>query len=333
MSIRIEGCGLAGVFVGWQLWLRGIAFEHSGDTRGGASQVAAGLMNPVTGKGMNPSWRCEEFLPEARDFFQKVEELLGKVYFHRQEVLRVFATEKESRKFDARRAELSPWVHRVYPELPEIQGAFHGGVSWQGGGWVNVPEFLKDSLAFFRKHPPQVSQQAPFQPGSEIRIWCQGALGLREGLFSTLPTRLAKGEILEFEAPRWNESRILNRRGWLIPIGGHRFRVGATYEWDELSSNPTEDGLQWLLSLAREFTAEEIIPRNHVAGVRPIVRNSIPVVGQHEASRNDWVLNGLGSKGCLYGPSAARQLVAAILDGDGIDPTMTLASVPRRSGI
>lgn len=327
MKIRIEGCGLAGVFVGWHLWWRGIDFEHIGDRGAGASQVAAGLMNPVTGKGMNVSWRCEEFLPEARDFFRKVEEVLGAVYFHEREVLRIFGNEKEGRKFESRRPEIDLWVDQVYAELPEIKGAHGGGVSWQGGGWVDVPGFLGASLAFFEAN--RTVGAGRVMEGSEAspRIWCQGALGLQEGLFGHLPTRLAKGEILEFDAPGWNETRILNRRGWVIPIGGNRFRIGATYEWEDLSSTPTEGGLEWLLALAREFTDEEMIPRKHVAGVRPIVRNSIPVVGEHATLAGNWILNGLGSKGCLYGPSAARQLVGAIIDGSEVDPTLTLSSL------
>lgn len=329
MKIQIEGCGLAGVFVGWQLWFRGVDFEHTGDRLAGASQVAAGLVNPVTGKGMNVSWRCQDFLPEARQFFKKVESLLGAVYFHEREVLRIFADEKERRKFESRRAEIAIWVHRLYPELPEVKGADNGGVSWQGGGWVDVAGFLKASHSFFESHR-HLSGQLPQGATEPIRIWCQGAFGLQEGLFQGLPTRLAKGEILEFEAPGWEEKRILNRRGWLIPIGENLFRIGATYEWNDLSSEPTGSGLQWLLRLCREFTHQEVIPRKHVAGVRPIVRNSIPVVGEHEARPGNWILNGLGSKGCLYGPAAARQLVEALLDGHEIDPALTLASVPQK---
>ena len=32
----------------------------------GSSAVAAGMLSPVTGKAMNPSWRVAEFLEDAR---------------------------------------------------------------------------------------------------------------------------------------------------------------------------------------------------------------------------------------------------------------------------
>ena len=120
------------------------------------------------------------------------------------------------------------------------------------------------------------------------------------------------------------EKRILNRRGWSIPIGDDCYRVGATYEWDDLTNEPTEAGRLKLESLVREFTDLPFEVRNHIAGVRPIVRNSEPVVGAHPQDPSSFVLNGLGSKGCLYGPKVAQQLVELILDGTPVDEELNL---------
>lgn len=313
-GVTIQGCGLAGVFLGWQLWRRGVGFRHLGERQVGASHAAAGLINPVTGKGMNAGWRLDEFLAEMGDFYAEVEAVLGKRYFFRLPVLRVFSNEAEKAKFLRKEAEMLPWVGAFYETLPDVKDGSAGGVEWLGGGWLNVRGFLMDSLAFFE------GWQGRSQ--CEATVLCEGSRGLLGGSFSYLPNRLAKGEILEVSVPGWGEWRILNRRGWAIPIGDDVYRVGATYEWDDLTDDPTAAGREKVERLVREFTDLDFSVRSHVAGVRPIVRNSEPVIGCHPTEENLYLINGLGSKGCLYGPAVARQLVELLLDGKSVDPQL-----------
>ena len=319
-GVTIHGCGLAGVFLGWRLWQRGISFQHVGAREVGASWAAAGLVNPVTGKGMNVSWRLAEFLEEMKEFYLDAGAMLGRHYFREEPVLRIFAGEKEKAKFRAKQDELEPWIGGVYPVLTDVKGGDAGGVEWLGGGWVNVRRFVNDSLAFF-------AEEGMGRPGPEVEVYCEGAKGLQKGCFSYLPQRLAKGEILEVEVPEWGEQRILNRRGWSIPIGGERYRVGATYEWDDLTNEPSEKGQLKLESLVREFTDRPFSIKNHVAGIRPIVRNSEPVIGAHPDEKGKFVFNGLGSKGCLYGPKVAQELVLHLLDGQALDPALDVAAL------
>jgi glycine/D-amino acid oxidase-like deaminating enzyme len=55
----------------------------------------------------------------------------------------------------------------------------------------------------------------------------------------------------------------------------------------------------------------------HVAGVRPIVHVSRPVV---EATATGIVVNGLGSKGALTAPYFAAMVAAHLVDGTPLDP-------------
>ena len=314
-EVTIRGCGLAGTLLGWRLWQRGMRFRIEGDRGVGASWAAAGLVNPVTGKGMNASWRLREFLEEMKAFYSEAALLLKQNYFREKPVLRIFASEKERQKFEAKRALLEPWIGQVYPDLDDVKGGQWGGVHWHGGGWLDVKGFVTDSMAFFAKNP--VSKLSP-----EVSVYCEGAKGLRGGPFSWLPQRLAKGQIVEVEVPGWNEDRILNRNGWCIPIGKDRYRVGATYEWETLSGEPTTDGRAKLEELVAEFTELPFRVLNQVAGIRPIVRTSQPVIGAHAKLPKTYVFNGLGSKGCLYGPKASQELVTHLLDGKKIDPEL-----------
>ena len=70
-EVIIVGQGLAGTCLAWRLWDRARDFSlvHRGDRRS-TSFISAGLLTPVTGRNLNPSWRLEEFLSEARAFYQ-----------------------------------------------------------------------------------------------------------------------------------------------------------------------------------------------------------------------------------------------------------------------
>lgn len=317
-EVTIKGCGLAGVLLGWRLWQRGMRFHFEGEQNVGASWAAAGLVNPVTGKGMNASWRLAEFLDEMKCFYSEAGRLLGQKYFREKPVLRIFANEKELQKFKAKKAELEPWIGQIHSVLTDVKNGQLGGVEWRGGGWLDVKGFVQDSLVFFDKNPAQ--DTAP-----EVTVYCEGAKGLESGPFSYLPSRMAKGQIVEVKIPAWNEQRILNRNGWCIPIGENCFRVGATYEWSDFTNEPTLEGREKLEKLVAEFTDLPFEILKQVAGVRPIVRTSQPIIGRHSENPNTFVFNGLGSKGCLYGPKVAQELTSHLLDGRRLDPGLDVA--------
>ncbi|MEM7783542.1 MAG: FAD-dependent oxidoreductase [Planctomycetota bacterium] len=315
--LTIRGCGLAGVLLGWRLWQRGVTFRLEGRKDVGASKAAAGLVNPVTGKGMNTSWRLSDFLPEMKAFYGEIGALLGQNYFYEKPVLRIFSDEKERQKFFKKRVQLEPWIAKVHPILPHMKHGQWGGVQWHSGGWLNVRAFVEDSLEFFERECPGFTEP-------NATVYCEGAKGLQSGPFSFLPQRLAKGQIVEVTVPGWNENAILNRNGWCIPIGGDRYRVGATYEWDDLDDEPSEQGRLELEQRVAQFTDIAFTVVKQVAGVRPIIRTSQPVIGRHPEINDAFVLNGLGSKGCLYGPKVARELVSHLLDNQELDPDLDI---------
>ncbi len=323
-KVTIKGCGLAGTLLGWRLWQRGVRFQIEGDQEAGASWAAAGLVNPVTGKGINASWRFEEFFHEMEEFYSKVGVLLERNYFRANPVLRLFASENERQKFKEKQSLLEPWIEQVYPVLNDVKEGQWGGVQWRVGGWLDVRSFVRDSIAFFESQPT-------VSPAPKVTVYCDGAKGLTAGPFSWLPQRLAKGQIVEVAVPGWNEQRILNRSGWCIPVGNDCYRVGATYEWDDLNNEPTSEGRIELEKLVATFTDLPFELRNQVAGVRPIVRTSQPVIGKHPDQPNIFVFNGLGSKGCLYGPKTAQELVAHLLDEQDLDPDLDVATFAKYS--
>ena len=298
----IVGQGLAGTCLAWEFLRRGVDFHITDLGKGGSTRVAAGLINPITGKNFEPSWRIADFYPQAIAFYRSLEEEFGETLWHPLPVLRLASSEKEWAKIFMKLdlPEVRVWMGAAR----EAPTGFLGGVELVGGGWLDTRKFLELSADRFRELGLWAETGSP-------HIRCEGAAGLISS--SMGEHRCAKGEILTVRAD-WPETHIrIGAGGWLVPIGGGCFRVGSTYDWDNLDETPTTAGLDRITALAVKLGGESFEIIAHVAGIRPILRRSQPLVGKNESE--DWFFNGLGSKGTLYAPGMSAMLADWILDG------------------
>jgi len=311
---QIVGQGLAGTCLAWHFLNRGAACTISSVGRDGSSRVAAGLVNPVTGKNFTPSWRIAEFLPEAQVFYQNIEVLLGVRFWHPLPVLRLARDLKEWRRIEERvlRPETAVWI----TDTVTPPDGWHAAVELRGGARLDTRAFLDASKSHFEKLGVYQQSSVAFR-GHDRTIFCEGAAGLMDHRLG--PHRCAKGEILTISAPNWPQTHIrIGAGGWLVPIGGGCFKTGSTYEWDILDNQPTDAGRDRVIEIARLLGGNDAFTIiAHEAGVRPILRRSQPLIGRHPDGA--WVFNGLGSKGSLYAPGCARRLAVACLDGTPIE--------------
>jgi glycine oxidase len=305
--------GLAGCCLAWQRHFRGESFTWEDDDRpGAASKVAAGLINPVTGKNFSPSWRIAEFLPEAEAFYARVGGLLGKQLWFPFPVWRLVA-DAEWAKVDSKLGEAEPWIERIEEDVPGWSRA----IILKGGGRVATREFCEGTRAYFADKRNPASDSAP-------TVLCEGAAGLMAGRLGR--HRCAKGEILTLRAPWRNDRMLIGGGGWLVPVGGDTFKVGSTYVWDRLDGEPTVEGRAKVEKIARLLGGGDFVVIAHEAGVRPIVRKSQPVIGPLEDGHV--VFNGLGSKGSLYAPGVAARLAAWLAGEAEIEAELDVRCLP-----
>jgi len=325
----IVGFGLAGACMAWHLWNKGVAFRIIDSGKRGSSYVAAGLVHPVTGKNCTVAEGYALHRAEAEAFYRRCELLLQRQVWFPMEVVRLLGPAEQKKmlpKFETGPA--AEWViqmDRHESELGDI------AIRLRGGARLDVAEFLRCSRAFFERQGLVEVREFSGASQDATIILCEGAQGLMRGNPISWQHRCAKGEILTVHAPSWRQSRMITGRGWLVPIGNDCYKVGATYEWKQLDELSSEKGLQQIETIARDLGGEDYTILAHDAGIRPILRKSQPVAGM--IAPHVYVLNGLGSKGSLHAPWAARALVEHLMDGTPLQSHLSLetyfASLPH----
>ena len=333
----IIGQGLAGSALAMALIDRGATvMVIDQEDENSASRVAAGLVTTVAGKGMNLSWRQAEYLPEAISYYRKLEEVSGKRLFHSLDTLRLFDSEKQKIKFNNKRELLSEWVEDVDSESSSEWNADHGGFIMKQGGWLDTKTYLqvvREILAerylidsFCEQDLNYFNGEVKWKDVKAKRIvLCQGAKGLtEEGLFSHLDHRSAKGEILTIKIPSADQQKVINRNGWLIPLGNEIWRAGATYEWEDMIGVPTQAGRDEIEEKVSNLTDLPFQVIGHDAGVRPIMRKSQPYFGHHPDHPEVSFFNGLGSKGVTTAPSVAIHLAGHLIADYQLDTGISL---------
>ncbi len=348
VDFLVIGQGLAGSSLALELLKRGRSvlvvdrLDGSGSTR-----IAAGLVTPLTGKGMNPAWRQEYYLPKAVDFYHQLEKESGRKFYHNTPVVRVFGSGKEREKWRSKQAPEHPWAF----ELDDLEGPFrhdHGGIEMPEGAWLDTLSFLhvvQDKLMDAGAWREAVFAEADVSFGEGKVIWqdvtagkiilCQGAYGLNgvdgyEGWFSHIKHRSAKGEILNVWIDGLDETRRYHCRGWLAPREGGMWKAGANYDWKHMDATPSEEGKSEVLDKLNSWiklgdggeVPMEVI--DHEAGIRPIIRNSMPVVGFHPDMPLVGFFNGLGSKGTLMAPAVAEHFAAHLCGELELDEELRL---------
>ncbi|MEZ6140169.1 MAG: FAD-dependent oxidoreductase [Zavarzinella sp.] len=347
-EVLVIGQGLAGTILSWELLRQGfqvhIVDHHHGST---SSQLAAGLITPVTGKRFAHSWCFEDLLVTATEFYQQLETDLGSKLFFQQPHLRLLQTELERSVVEKKlRDPMFQRYLKICDEQlsdPWIAHPF-GAVALEQCYRVDVPKMLQKSLAdwqqrgiitesYLQESDIEVQQSKVVIPNLGITanrvVFAQGYLGHSGGLWQHIPFNCAKGETITVEIPGFTEHRLIHRRIWLLHQEKSLYRVGATYTWESLDCLPTETARGELLEYLSQMLTRPVTVVDQQAGVRPIIIDQRPVIGWHPEHPHLGIFNGFGSKGALQIPAFARELVGNIRNVAAITPEANVARFVR----
>lgn len=334
VDIVIVGHGIAGATLAWELEKQGAEFVVIDPAeRDTTSQVAAGLMTPVTGMRLVKSWRFEELSEAAWRFYREVEAVTGCSVLFDGPMIRYLNSPAESEYLNKRRAD--PNYTSLFAEsdqLPQDILNPWGAVMLLQGGQLDVAMFLDSMRARLQTQQRAITSRLDWQSvraGSDgvelsdlnIRTQClvmaDGAAARWNPFFPANQFNATRGEILTVAIPNWDESRIIHGPVWIAPVrsGTYQgcYRVGATYDWTNLDVGPTPEGRNELEGRLRNFLRSPWNTVDHKAAVRPILKSPYPLVERSPVHPHIYFWNGLGSKGSLQAPWFARQLAQQLV--------------------
>jgi glycine/D-amino acid oxidase-like deaminating enzyme len=126
--------------------------------------------------------------------------------------------------------------------------------------------------------------------------------------FKHLPLDGTKGELFVIKAPKLDLDVIVNASVFILPLGNDLFKIGATYDWNDKTDSPSEEGKAELIEKIKEVITCDFEIVAHLAGVRPTVKDRRPLIGTHPNHSSIHILNGLGTRGVMLGPAMAKAL-------------------------
>lgn len=328
-DVIIVGQGLAGTVLSTTLRLRGLrVMVFDVPLVGRASEVAAGLVNPVALRRTVLTWRASEMLAIAGAFYRDLGLIHDQVFWHPMPLVAVFPTAQEAgiwqlrtREEETRRfVRMDTTVDPVLDALPQPYGR---GVI-DRCAWVDVKAMLAAHRAELHAegalHEVRVERSDIVREADGVRVGdvaapllvhCAGSFADVRGVVPV------KGEGLTVRIPGLALDRIAHRGVFVVPIGDDVYRVGATFAWNDVWSGPGEEARAYLLDRLQRLVEREVEVLHHWSGVRPASKDRRPILGRigpHEA-----VFNGLGSRGVLLAPWCAQHLAAHLFDGATLD--------------
>jgi glycine/D-amino acid oxidase-like deaminating enzyme len=330
----LVGHGLAGAILAYTLEKRGHkVLVIDAEKANSASNVAAGLINPVAGKRFAKTWQADVFIPFSANFYRNLEAELGQTFFHQKPILKLFSSVEEQNNWMGKSAgeHWNEYIEATYPELPFSETVHQelGGLKIGNGGFVEIRKLLQclrkkrleqNNLLnqTFDINKLTVTENGIVYDAKSARklIFCEGWQAVNNPYFSWLPFSPNKGEVLDIAIENFTPECIYNKGVYVVPYGAEFWKVGATYNWRQPDEIPTEEGKEELISKTKQLLKLSFKVTGHLAGIRPATRDRKPLIGLHPELPALGIFNGMGSKGVSMAPFLAQQF-AEILEGNG----------------
>lgn len=327
IDVLIVGQGLAGSLLAWELMRRELRVIVVDNGCRNASQVAAGLINPVTGQRLVKSSDINDLLPAAMQCYRQLSEAFQQHFFVALPMLRILKNASEQQAA-GRRLRQSGYQDFLapYPAAEVTYQAPYGILLQARTGYLKTGLLLSHLRNFLIAKAGY--RQAQFDYNELILhprlswrellprhvVFCEGYRAQRNPWFGGLPFQPAKGEILNCRGTAKCPEQIINYGHWLIPIDEQQFKLGATFQPGQTDTRPTEAARHILLNgistVIPDLKPIEVTMQQ--AGVRPATLDKQPFIGSHPRYANLHIFNGFGSKGSLAIPWYARQFAAVL---------------------
>lgn len=342
----IIGQGVSGTWLSYYLMKEGMRVKViDNNDPFSPSRIAAGIINPVTGRRHVAVWMAEDILPFAWDAYASIGKMLDIEAISQKTILDFFPSAQMRASFLERVEEKSPYLH-PYPEQNQFNEHFRydfGCGETRPVYVVNLEELLPNWRAYLQRSG--LLEESHFEIDKlEVKeghvrydniqakkiIFCDGNASASNPWFELLPFAPNKGEALIIEIPGLPPHHIYKKGMMLVPLQKKdHWWVGSNYMWEFDNPDRTPDFLKRTTELLDQWLKIPYTLKNHVAGIRPATIERRPFVGIHPHVQEIGILNGMGTKGCSLAPYFAKQLSDLLIYNNPVSPEADVARFRR----
>lgn len=334
----IVGDGYAGLFFAHQLIKNNKTFVIFSEGRKSASQVSAGIINPVVLKKFTTFWKAQEQINFLKDSLKEIESYTGENYLIDAPIHRILHDENEQKLWLKKSAneELSNFLDKNFESLDIVKNDFLTGKVNQSAR-LNVNGFFAGLFNYFEKNGFLIKEKFEYRklnPSESTYkdldfkniIFCEG-MGVKDNpYFSEIKVNPNKGHHIKVELSQpIPENITIKKKHFLFPTGNGLYFYGGTYDREQLHHHIDDSAVNQLVHGLSEFYPCDFEVKEVNFGFRPTVKDRRPIMGRHEDHRNLYVFNGLGARGILNGCYFSRDLFRFIEEGIPLHEEVSLS--------
>lgn len=310
------------------------------------SRIAAGIINPVTGRRYLTTWMADTLLPFVAEAYTNLGQELSINAISRREIIDFFPTPQMRLAFLEQAEEQQAYMQTSSSEQQTYHELFHYDL---GYGIIrpaytahldNLLPAWRDKLRKERRlieekldHSLlQISDNAVRYGDWQAKkmIFCDGLSQPLHPAFENLPFAPNKGEALLLDIPDLPQDNIYKRGMMLVPLAQPgKWWLGSGYQWNFPDLEPTSTFREKAEELLRHWLKLPYSVTGHLAGNRPATIERRPFVGLHPHYPAIGILNGLGTKGCSLAPYLAQQFCDHLLFNTPLQPEVDIHRFAR----
>ena len=307
-----------------------------------SSKVSAGLYNPIVFKRVVKSWMIDALLPVLDESYQFMETCCNSSFHTKRKIVKVFVNETEKEQW-LKKTEDENYNAYLNKEISNSDFDAcvkpHSGLaSVNNAGNLDVKLMINEWCNYLKSNQSYVAENFIYSDvevlpkgvkwkdyEADYLIFCEGFSAIKNPFFSNLPFVPAKGEILTVKIDKLKTAEnVLNKGVFVLPLKNNLYRVGATYEWDKIDEENTQQGLEELTQKLEKLIQTEYTIVEQKAGIRPSTKDRRPLVGKHAELTQLAILNGMGTKAVLLAPYFAKQLFEHLYEGKNLHPEVNI---------
>ncbi|MFT6687119.1 MAG: glycine oxidase [Saprospiraceae bacterium] len=336
----VVGLGIAGLSFCEQLIKNKKTFIVFDDGKKSSTLISAGVINPLVLKRFTPVWNAKEHISTAFPFYKKLSEKLHAPVLEEYPMYRIFNNVEEQNNWmvASDKNELKSFLH---PEIvkntnPSINAPFGFGKVNQTARVFSelliekyreylqrIKSYSSETFEYSKLSETEESVQYKGISAKKI-VFAEGASVRNNPFFPKELLIPNKGEFIVVKVPGLQFHAMLKSSIFIISLGNDLYKVGATYDREDISYETTGSAKEELMKNFEKVITAPYEVVSQIAGIRPTTKDRRPLLGTLNASNKKVFFSGLGTRGIISSPSLSQRLYRHLECGETLDKEINI---------